>query len=162
MWHWVDYTPATQVRRRLRASSQRELIETELNWNIDNLSDSSCSTIIPGSDNLCFWAEIKNNVFSCKPQFYYIKVGFKGVNIIKACFCDVLTGRSRFDVVLKECLLERYKLLHIISWYTCFISVIPQYLVMISELLSHWMQDQGQLWRTSYYNLSALYVNHLK
>ena len=22
-----------------------------------------------------------NNVFPCKPQFYYIKVGFKGVNI---------------------------------------------------------------------------------
>ena len=49
VWHWVDYTPATQVRRRLRASSQRELIETDLNWNINNLSDSSCSTIIPGS-----------------------------------------------------------------------------------------------------------------
>ena len=49
VWHQVDYTPATQVRRRLRASSQRELIETDLNWNIDNLSDSSCSTIIPGS-----------------------------------------------------------------------------------------------------------------
>ena len=50
MWHWVDYTPATQVRRRLGASSQRELIETDLNWNIDNLSDSSCRTIIPGSE----------------------------------------------------------------------------------------------------------------
>ena len=24
----------------------------------------------------------KNNVYSCKPQFYYIKVGFKGVKII--------------------------------------------------------------------------------
>ena len=24
----------------------------------------------------------KNNVCSCKPQFYYIKVGFKGVKII--------------------------------------------------------------------------------
>ena len=24
----------------------------------------------------------KNNLFSCKPHFYYIKVGFKGVNII--------------------------------------------------------------------------------
>ena len=33
--------------------------------------------------NLCFWTEIrKNNVFPCKPQFYYIKVGFKGVKII--------------------------------------------------------------------------------
>ena len=24
----------------------------------------------------------KNNVYPCKPQFYYIKVGFKGVQII--------------------------------------------------------------------------------
>ena len=30
----------------------------------------------------------KNNVYPCKPQFYYIKVGFKGVKIIWACFCD--------------------------------------------------------------------------
>ena len=29
-----------------------------------------------------FWAEKKNNVYPGKPQFYYIKVGFKGVNII--------------------------------------------------------------------------------
>ena len=31
----------------------------------------------------------KNNVYPCKPQFYYIKVGFKGVKIIQACFRDV-------------------------------------------------------------------------
>ena len=31
---------------------------------------------------------IKNNVYPCKPQFYYIKVGFKGVKIIWACFRD--------------------------------------------------------------------------
>ena len=24
----------------------------------------------------------KNNVYPCKPQFYYIKVGFKGVRLI--------------------------------------------------------------------------------
>ena len=24
----------------------------------------------------------KNNVYPCKPQFYFIKMGFKGVNII--------------------------------------------------------------------------------
>ena len=29
-----------------------------------------------------------NNAYPCKPQFYYIKVGFKGVNIIWACFRD--------------------------------------------------------------------------
>ena len=31
---------------------------------------------------------MKNNVYPCKPQFYYIKVGFKGVKIISACFRD--------------------------------------------------------------------------
>ena len=30
----------------------------------------------------------KNNVYLCKPQFYYIKVGFMGIKIIKACFRD--------------------------------------------------------------------------
>ena len=33
----------------------------------------------------------KNNVDPCKPQFYYIKVGFKGVEILQACFCDPLS-----------------------------------------------------------------------
>ena len=36
-----------------------------------------------------FWSRNKkNNVYHCKPQFYYIKIGFKGVKIIKACFRD--------------------------------------------------------------------------
>ena len=30
----------------------------------------------------------KNNAYPRKPQFYYIKVGFKGVKIIQACFRD--------------------------------------------------------------------------
>ena len=30
----------------------------------------------------------KNNVYPYKPQFCYIKLGFKGVKIIKACFRD--------------------------------------------------------------------------
>ena len=30
----------------------------------------------------------KNNIYLCKLQFYYIKVGFNGVKIIKACFRD--------------------------------------------------------------------------
>ena len=30
----------------------------------------------------------KNNVYPWKPQFYYIKVGFKGVKIISVCFRD--------------------------------------------------------------------------
>ena len=31
----------------------------------------------------------KNNIYPCKPQFYCIKVGFKGVKNILACFRDV-------------------------------------------------------------------------
>ena len=31
----------------------------------------------------------KSNVYPCKPQFYYVEVGFKGVKIIWACFRDV-------------------------------------------------------------------------
>ena len=41
----------------------------------------------------------KNNVYPCKPQFYYIKVGFKGVKIIYACF------RDAWDFLLHKILL---------------------------------------------------------
>ena len=48
----------------------------------------------------------KNNVYPCKPQFYYIKVGFKGVNIYRDVFvmfcsidftvsCDSISGQGR-------------------------------------------------------------------
>ena len=43
------------------------------------LKTEICGTI---THNLYFWAEIKNNVYPYKLQFYYIKVGFKGVKII--------------------------------------------------------------------------------
>ena len=29
-----------------------------------------------------FWADKKNKVYPNKPQFYYLKVGFKGINIL--------------------------------------------------------------------------------
>ena len=39
----------------------------------------------------------KNNVYPCKPQFYYIiKVGFKGVKIIQGCFCDFGDAKIAF------------------------------------------------------------------
>ena len=31
----------------------------------------------------------KNKVYPCKPQFYYIKVGFKGEKLYWVCFRDV-------------------------------------------------------------------------
>ena len=44
-----------------------------------------------------------NNVYPCKPQFYFIEVGFKGVKIILACFRDVkfyrLSGATFYDCI---------------------------------------------------------------
>ena len=40
----------------------------------------------------------KNNVYPCKPQFYYIKVGFKGVKIIKQCFRDGTINVSEVNI----------------------------------------------------------------
>ena len=37
-----------------------------------------------------FEQKLENNVYLCKPEFYYIKVGFKGIKIIQACFRDGL------------------------------------------------------------------------
>ena len=34
------------------------------------------------SQSMCLSRNKKNNAYPCKPQFYYIKVGFKGVKII--------------------------------------------------------------------------------
>ena len=36
----------------------------------------------------------KNNVYPFNPQFYYIKVGFKGVKITQACFRDGIWGEG--------------------------------------------------------------------
>ena len=38
----------------------------------------------------------KNNVYPCKPQFYYIKVGFKGVVFVMiSTVCTVSSGTDR-------------------------------------------------------------------
>ena len=42
----------------------------------------------------------KYKVYSCKPRFYYIKVGFKGVKIILACFGDKNTATNKEDADL--------------------------------------------------------------
>ena len=59
---------------------------------------------------------MKNNVYPCKPQFYYIKVGFKGSKLYRRVFvmiqklyhlskqwrttlCGILSGSALFDYV---------------------------------------------------------------
>ena len=41
----------------------------------------------------------KNNVYPCKPQFYYIKMGFKGVKIIQVCFRDEISEDIENEVM---------------------------------------------------------------
>ena len=38
--------------------------------------------------NLCFFSKIRKIMYTPVNPFYYIKVGFKGVKIIQACFRD--------------------------------------------------------------------------
>ena len=53
-----------------------------------------------------FLSRDKNNVYPCKPQFYYIKVGFKGVNIIQACFRDGVANSVVPDQMWHSALLK--------------------------------------------------------
>ena len=46
---------------------------------------------------------MKKNAYPCKPQFYYIKVGFKGVNIIQACSRDGQFIKEMYDLGLRIC-----------------------------------------------------------
>ena len=45
--------------------------------------------VLTSTHNLCFGAKIRKMGIPCIPQFYYIKVGFKGVYITRTCFPDV-------------------------------------------------------------------------
>ena len=54
-------------------------------YTLDRLSEA----VLPSTHNLCFGAKIRKNVYPCKPEFYYIKVGYKGVFITWTRFRDV-------------------------------------------------------------------------
>ena len=43
-----------------------------------------------------FWSKNKKKEYPCKPQFYYIKVGCKGVFVTRTCFRDVLYQDSHY------------------------------------------------------------------
>ena len=53
-----------------------------------------CEAVLTSTLNLCFGAKIREKVYPCKPQFYYIKVGCKGVFVTRTCFRDVLYATS--------------------------------------------------------------------
>ena len=47
-------------------------------------------TDLTSTHNLCLRAKIRKNEYPCKPQFYYVKVGLKGVKIARTCYHDEL------------------------------------------------------------------------
>ena len=49
----------------------------------------NCGYALHSTYNLCFGAKIRKYVYPFIPQFYYIKVGYKGVYIIRTCYRDV-------------------------------------------------------------------------
>ena len=42
--------------------------------------------VLTCTNNLCFRAKVRKNVYPCYPQFYYIKVGYKWVYITRTCY----------------------------------------------------------------------------
>ena len=44
--------------------------------------------VLTSTHYICFRAKKKKNEYSCKPQFYYIKVGCKGVYVSRKCYHD--------------------------------------------------------------------------
>ena len=52
-----------------------------------------------------FWSKNKKKVYPCKPKFYYIKVGCKGVFVSGTFFRDVsLSTRSDLHCMYMSCI----------------------------------------------------------
>ena len=67
----------------------------------------------------------KDNEYLYKPQFYYIKVGFKGVKIIQACFRDAIWCCASYA----SCVL---------SWLFCAPMIWAYLLDVIYSVISHY------------------------
>ena len=58
------------------------------NYNFQMKIFDKSEAVLTSNHNLCFGAKIRKLVYPCKPQFYYIKVGCKGVFITRTCYPD--------------------------------------------------------------------------
>ena len=63
---------------------------------------TALKAVLTSTHNLCFRAKIRKHayMYSCKPQFYYIKVGCKRVNITRTCYPDVMNCHEKFYVLV--------------------------------------------------------------
>ena len=44
--------------------------------------------VLMSTHNGCFGSKVRKKVYPCKPQFWYIKVGYEGVYFSWTCFPD--------------------------------------------------------------------------
>ena len=56
----------------------------------------SAEAVLTSTHNLGFGAKIRK-VYPCKPQFFYIRVGFKGVFFARTCYPD-----AQFTLILED------------------------------------------------------------
>ena len=57
--------------------------------------------------NLGFRAKIRDDVYPCKPQFYYIRMGCEGVQITQVCYHDrqhdICVDISKSYIIYSQC-----------------------------------------------------------
>ena len=77
------------------------------------------------SHDLCFRAKIRKNVYPCKPKFYYLKEGCKGVYISQTCYPDglILIPLSSIEDItfMRKPLFRNFKSIFIFRYNNLFI-----------------------------------------
>ena len=67
----------------------------------------------------------KNNVYPCKPQFYCIKGGFKGVKTIQVCFRDAGDENNYPQTILKLSFRATKKTAYANKFFVCLFVTKP-------------------------------------
>ena len=86
----------------------------------------------------------KNNVYPCKPQFYYIKVGFKGVKLYRHVFVMYCTEGYMY-ILHTRYLVNAVRVCTIYNDINCFLRVIA---MAISDVVT--MFTAKTVWQMAY------------
>ena len=96
----------------------------------------------------------KNNVYPCKPQFYYIKVVFKRVKIIQACYSD----ETRFPEEIRNTY-TWYSLLSGVVWSGPSCSKLT--MLLVNDLLKFILSDTQICWNFLLKKMCSAKVTHI-
>ena len=101
---------------------------------------TASSNRLVSTHNLCFGQKYENNVYPCKPQFYYSKVGFKrGQNHIGMFswwyVAFVLSLLFSFFVPLEGCFSWLRHLLEIFTYIFLFVRLLKNWVLVFETLL---------------------------